>query len=76
MQHTSAGSSSHQLPPQGYAPSAGQPYPSALSTASPSSSNEPYDYNAAIDPALEDANASKAQQDGAPRDGGGTPGAG
>lgn len=63
MQATSATSSPYPPPPQGYMPAGSQPYAPTLSTglSSPGSSAEPYDYSAAIDPALEGAGTPQLQ---------------
>ena len=64
MQPTSATASPYPPPPQGYMPAVTQPYAPSLTAgaASPGSSVEPYDYTAAIDPALEGAGASSQMQ--------------
>lgn len=61
MHATSTTSSPYPPPPQGYMPAASQGYAPPLSTgaSSPGSSVEPYDYTAAIDPALEGAGPSQ-----------------
>lgn len=63
MQATSATSSPYPPPPQGYMPASSQPYAPTLSTgaSSPASSTEPFDYTAAIDPALDGGGTSQMQ---------------
>ncbi|MCJ1388670.1 hypothetical protein MMC18_001519 [Xylographa bjoerkii] len=63
MQPHSATVSPYPPPPQGYMPAGSQPYaPSVTAGAtSPDSSVEPYDYSAAIDPALEGTGAAQMQ---------------
>lgn len=63
MQATSATSSPYPPPPQGYMPAGNHVYAPTLSAgvSSPGSSVEPYDYSAAIDPALEGAGQSQMQ---------------
>ena len=54
MQPHLATSSPYPPPPQGYMPAGSQPYPPSLTAGATSpDSSEPYDYAAAIDPALE-----------------------
>ena len=64
LQAAATTASPYPAPPQGYmSASNNPPYGPSLSTgmASPGSSTEPYDYTAAIDPALEGAGASSLQ---------------
>lgn len=63
MQPASTTSSPYPPPPQGYISAATQPYAPTLSTgaSSPASSTEPFDYSAAIDPALEGALTAQVQ---------------
>ncbi|MCJ1419044.1 hypothetical protein MMC32_005395 [Xylographa parallela] len=63
MQPHSATASPYPPPPQGYMPAGGQPYAPSLTAGatSPDSSVEPYDYSAAIDPALEGTGTSQMQ---------------
>ena len=63
MQATSATSSPYPPPPQGYVPASSQAYAPILSTgpSSPASSSEPFDYAAAIDPALDGSGDTQAQ---------------
>ena len=72
MQASAASSSSYPPPPQGYiSAAANQAYAPTHSAgvSSPDSSVEPYDYSAAIDPALEGAGTSQLQAPPAPYDG-------
>ncbi|KAI9814434.1 MAG: hypothetical protein M1827_003290 [Pycnora praestabilis] len=71
MHPASATSSTASPYPPGYAPAVSGGYAPALSTgaSSPGSSVEPYDYSAAIDPALEAAGPSQMSGPSAPYDG-------
>ncbi len=63
MQATSATASPYPPPPQGYMPAGSHSYAPnhAAGASSPGSSAEPYDYSAAIDPALEGAGTPQLQ---------------
>ena len=63
MQATSATASPYPPPPQGYMPAGSHSYAPnhSAGASSPRSSAEPYDYGAAIDPALEGAGTPQLQ---------------